>query len=153
MERLKLQPGHARFLPVLLNQRLICWWDLNEAAPQGKLMRLLPQPGPAPWWPRPRKGAGPRLSGVMAFFPLGASSRGTCLTVFKAHLTLELPPAFPQTRSPPVHLPPRPSSIWTVRHHGPRGEAPASEPENVKPAPATCWANGPIQVQLQEPFL
>lgn len=86
-------------------------------------------------------------------FPLGVSSRGTCLTVFKVHLTLELPPAFPQTRSPPVHLPPVPSSICTVRHHRPRGEAPASEPGNVKLAPATCGANGPSRVQLQEPFL
>lgn len=68
VECLKLQPGRACFLPVLPNQRLICWWDLNEAAPQGKLTRLLPQPGPAPRWPRLRKGAGPRLSGVMAFF-------------------------------------------------------------------------------------
>lgn len=120
--RLKLQLGHACFLPVL-HQRLYLLVGFEQGGPSGQAQVCLPpQPGPAPWRPWLRKGAGPRLSRVTAFSS-GRIFTGPLLTVFKLYLKLELPPASPQTRSSPVHLPPTPSSICTVTHLGPRGEA------------------------------
>lgn len=69
VDRLKLQLGHACFLPVLLHQRLYLLVGFEQGGPSGQAQVCLPpQPGPAPWWPWLRKGAGPRLSRVMAFF-------------------------------------------------------------------------------------
>lgn len=135
----KLQPGHAHFLPVLPHQKLYLLAGFGRAGPSGQApVCSPPQPGPAPWWPWLRRGAGPRLSSVMAC-PLHASW-GTCLLTVYLKLG---PPAFPDTQ---FTCAPTSRAVehlycqipWAQR----RGTV--SEPGNVKLAPAACRANGPV---------